>query len=206
MVKKGNKMSTETGLSPETIEEFVLAAHGNYPRVCAMLAEEPSLLNSKWARFDENGLEASGHMGRADIANHLLERGAPLTIFAAGMLGRTEDVAAFLREDPTLASANGVHGISIMYHAALSGKVEIAELLVAHGGGSGAGHALHAAVRPGHMEMVEWLLARGGDPNTLNFEGKTTLDVALALGHAAIADKLRAHGGVEGQAEQERGA
>ncbi|MGA7732427.1 MAG: ankyrin repeat domain-containing protein [Chloroflexia bacterium] len=199
-------MDTTTGLSPEVIEEFVIACHGNYPKIRAMLEQEPGLLNEKWTKFDENGLEASGHMGRADIANHLLEKGAPLTIFAAAMLGRTEDVAAFLSEDPARATAPGVHGISILYHAALSGKVEIAEMLVAHGGGDEAGHALHAAVRPGHVEMVEWLLARGGDPNTLNFEGKTTLDVALAQGHEAVADKLRAHGGVESPIQEERGA
>ena len=198
-------MDTTTELSPELIEEFVIACHGNYPKIRAMLEQEPGLLNEKWTKFDENGLEASGHMGRADIANHLLERGAPLTIFAAAMLGRTEDVAAFLEDNPALANATGVHGFSILFHAALSGKVEIAELLVAHGGGEDADTALHAAVRPGHTEMVEWLLARGGDPNTPDFQGKSTLDVALQQRHTAIADMLRAHGGVETSAE-EKGA
>ncbi len=199
-------MDAHTELSPHLIEDFVLSCHGNYPRVRAMLDYEPRLVSARWLRFDENGLEAAGHMGRADIANHLLAKGEPLTIFAAAMLGRTEDVAAFLKEDPSLATANGVHGISILYHAALSGKVEIAEMLVAHGGGEGASHALHAAVRPGHAEMVEWLLARGGDPNTLNFEGKTTLDVALAQGHKAMADILRLKGTIESPLEHDMGA
>lgn len=195
-------METQTELSPEFIEEFVISAHGNFPKVRAMLEQEPRLLNEKWTKFDENGLEASGHMGRADIANYFLEHGAPLTVFAAAMLGRTEDVAAFLRENPELAKANGVHGISILFHAASSGNIEIVEMLVANGGGADAGNALHAAVRPGHTEMVEWLLARGGDPNTPDFSGKTTLDVALAQGHTAIADTLRAHGGVESPAQE----
>src|SRR5438477_3751958 len=98
-------MNTSVELTPELIEEFVISAHGNYPKVRAMLEQEPRLLNEKWVKFDENALEASGHMGRADIANFLLDRGAPLTIFAAAMLGRMEDVAAFLDEDPARAKA-----------------------------------------------------------------------------------------------------
>lgn len=199
-------MDSNSELSPELIEEFVIAAHSDFPKVQAMLEQEPGLLNRKWERFDENGVEASGHMGRADIITYLLEKGAPLTVFAAAVLGRTEDVARFIEEDPTRASANGVHGFPILFHAALGGKVEIAELLVANGGGSGASTSLHGAVSKGHREMAEWLLARGADPNALNFQRKTTLDVALALGYAEIAEMIRAQGGEESATEEAQGA
>ncbi len=195
--RMNNEIETNTALSAEFVQEFVIAAHSDFPKVREMLAQEPRLLNAKWAQVDENGLEASGHMGRADIANFFLDSGAPLTIFAAAMLGRTEDVETFLKDDPTLASANGVHGISILYHAAHSGKTEIVDLLLANGGGQSASHALHAAVEHGHAEMVERLLALGGDPNATDFRGRTTLDAALAGGHTSIAEMLRAHGGVE---------
>jgi len=190
-------MTTNQQLASETVEEFVLAAHSNFEKVKAMLEKEPALLNAKWDKLNESALEASGHMGLPDIANYLHDKGAPLTIFAAAMLGRTEDVAAFLKEDPSLASANGIHGISILYHAALSGKVEITEMLVSHGGGESAGEALHAAVRPGHIEMVRWLLARGADPNTPNFENKTPFHIAIAGGHKKIAQLLNEVGGTE---------
>jgi ankyrin repeat protein len=182
-------------LDPDLIQTFVGNAHGNLTVVQDLLEKEPRLLNAKWERFDENALEASGHMGRADIATYLLDRGAPLTIFAAAMLGSTEDVAAFLQDNPDLATANGVHGISILYHAALSGKVEIAKMLVEHGGGADAGNAIHAAVAQGHPDMLDWLLTYGADPNAPNYEGKTPLDVALERGHAQIADTLGANGG-----------
>ena len=180
-----------------TIQEFVLAAHNNFDKVKEMLEKEPALLNAKWDKLNESALEASGHMGLPDIANYLLYKGAPLTIFAAAMLGRAEDVEAFLKEGPSLASANGIHGISVLYHAALSGKVEIAEMLVSHGGGQGAGEALHAAIRPGHVDMVKWLLDKGADPNTPNFEGKTPLYMALTSEHEEIARLLRDKGGTE---------
>ncbi len=183
--------------SPETIEEFVISSHFNLPKVQEMLEQEPVLLNQKWTKFDEDALQASGHMGRRDIAEYLLAKGAPLTIFAAAMLGRLEDVERFLADDPGLASANGVHGISILYHTALSGNVQIADILVAHGGGEGTGAALHGAVRPGQIGMVRWLLARGADPNVLDYEGKMPLTVALENGRKEIAEILRQHGGTE---------
>jgi ankyrin repeat protein len=190
-------MSTSVELSPDLVQEFVISAHGDFPKVREMLEQEPGLLNQKWMMFDENALEASGHMGRADIMEYLLGKGAPLTIFAAASLGRPEEVAAYLKENPALATALGVHGMTILYHAALGGKVEIAEMLVANGGGQGANHALHAAVMLGRREMAAWLLARGADPNTLDFANKTTLDVAQSLGYDEIAAMLREHGGVE---------
>jgi len=194
-------MSTAVELSPELIEEFVISAHSDFPKVQEMLERQPSLLNQKWVQFDENALEASGHMGRADIMEYLLGKGAPLTIFAAASLGRPEDVEAFLQEKPELATALGVHGMTILSHTALGGKVEIADMLVAHGGGQGANHALHAAVMLGRSEMTEWLLARDADPNTLDWERKTTLDVALSRGDEEIARMLRERGGVESAAQ-----
>lgn len=184
-------------LSPELIQEFVISAHGDFSKMQEMLEREPGLLNEKWMPFDENALEAAGHMGRADIAEYLLGKGAPLTFFAAAMLGRVDEVSAYLAEKPELATALGVHTISILYHAALSGRVAIAEMLVANGGGEDVSNALHAATEYGHKEMAAWLLDRGADPNTTNFEKKTTLDVALARGHGELAEMLRARGGVE---------
>jgi ankyrin repeat protein len=184
-----------TKLDPELIQTFVGNAHGNFAVVQDLLAQEPRLLNAKWERFDENALEASGHMGRADIATYLLDKGAPLTIFAAAMLGLTDEVTAFLHDDPSLATADGVHGISLLYHAALSGKVELVELLVEHGNATNPSAAIHAAVAQGHPEMTDWLLAHGADPNAPNYEGKTPLDIALERGHARIAESLRAEGG-----------
>jgi uncharacterized protein len=190
-------MDTTAELSPEMIQEFVINAHGNFAKVQQMLEAEPGLLNEKWTMFDECALEASGHMGRADIMEYLLDKGAPLTIFAAASLGRPDDVATFLKENQELATALGVHGMTILYHAALGGTTEIAEMLIANGGGQGVNHALHAAVMLDRRDMVAWLLARGADPNTLSFEQKTTLDVAVASGYDEVADMLREHGGVE---------
>jgi ankyrin repeat protein len=190
-------MDTMAEPSAELVEEFVIAAHGNLEKVRTLLAATPALLNIPWARFDETALAAASHMGNRAIAEHLLAAGAPLTVCTAAMLGDTEQVAAFLDADPTLANATGAHGIPILFHAAMSGNLDVVELLVARGGGAGPDGALHGAVGHGHLAMTRWLLARGADPNTLDFAGKTTLRVALDRGYAEMAGLLRAHGGLE---------
>jgi ankyrin repeat protein len=194
-------MDTSNEPSAELVEEFVIAAHGNLAKVRTLLAATPALLNIPWAKFDELPLAAAAHMGNRAIAEYLLAAGAPLTVCTAAMLGDTAQVTAYLDADPALANATGAHGIPILFHAAMSGNIAVAELLVAQGGGAGQDAALHGAVSHGRTEMVRWLLGRGADPNTLDFAGKTTLRAALDGGHTEIADLLRAHGGLEAAAD-----
>jgi ankyrin repeat protein len=136
-------------------------------------------------------------VGRPDIAGFLLENGAPLTVYAAAMLGEEDRVAEFLQENPSLARTPGVHGFSALYHAGLSGNVEIAELLLAQGGDVGQDAALHAATAGDHRKMTTWLLVHGADVNALNFEGKKPLQVARESGYEDMATLLTEHGGTE---------
>jgi uncharacterized protein len=190
-------MTSSTEQTQELVEQFVLAAHGDFVRVQDLHAHQPGLLNSKWEKFDENALEAAGHMGRRDIAGYVLDNGAPLTIYAAAMLGMEERVASFLQEDPSLARTPGVHGFTVLYHAAFSGKTEIAEILLLQGGDRGKDAALLAATAGGHVEMARWLLAHGANVNGLNFEGKTPLRVAVETDRNDLAGLFRRHAGTE---------
>lgn len=188
-------------LSPDIVKEFVIAAHSDLPKVQAMLADNPALLTveHQWGENDfEDGLGAASHVGNRAIAEYFLAQGAPLTICAAAMLGRLDDVKAFLEGDSSLANARGAHQITVMFHTAMSGSIEIADLLKSHGCKEGYSYALHGAIDFGHKPMVEWLLANGVQLiNALNFEGKTPLKKALEGGHTEIADLIRAHGGTE---------
>ncbi|MDQ6695525.1 MAG: ankyrin repeat domain-containing protein [Chloroflexota bacterium] len=185
-------------LDQEIVEGFVVAAHASLWRVKELYALEPEVLNAVWARFNETALQAASHMGQREIAEFLLAEGAPLDICAAAMLGRKEDVARFLAEDPSLSRATGAHGITLMYHAALGGKPEVCEMLVRHGGAEGMDGALHAAVKSAHLGMVKWLLDNGvKDVNIGNFDGKTPLAMAIQGGHKDIAALIEERGGVE---------
>jgi ankyrin repeat protein len=188
----------DTGLLPETIKEFVIAAHSDLDKTRAMLSASPSLLNAKhqWDENDyEDALGAASHVGNAPIARCLLERGAPMTICTAAMLGDSERVSQYLEDDVSQASAKGAHNIPIMSHAALSGNVEIARMLVDYGGGEGMSHALHMAIGKRHYEMVRWLLENGDiDFAMKNFMGKTHLQASIESDQGDIAALLREYG------------
>ena len=188
-------------LTQELVGEFVLTAHRNSAKVKVLHQQYPALLNARWEKYNETALEAAAHMGERETVEYLLTAGAPLDIYAVAMLGQTDQVAAFLEADPELARAKGIHGISVLYHAALSGNTAVAELLLAHGGGESIdNNALHAATRFGHTEMVGWLLTHGViDVNPLNFNGKTPLQVAVESGHDDIAELLQQHGGTKAE-------
>ncbi|MBI4641287.1 MAG: ankyrin repeat domain-containing protein [Candidatus Tectomicrobia bacterium] len=192
-------MTSAQEMTREMIEGFVIAAHrGDVAKVKELLEKHPALLNARWNRTNETALEAAAHTGQRDVAEYLLSKEAPLDICTASMLGMTDRVASFLEADLSLANARGAHGISVLFHAAMSGQTDIAELLLAHGGGEGIDGSLHGATRFGHTEMVKWLLAHGAkDVNVLNFEQKTPLRVAIERGYNDIADLIRQHGGVE---------
>ena len=130
-----------------------------------------------------------------ELAEHLLAAGAPLDIFTAAMLGRTNEVNAFLDKDPEFVHAGGAHGIPLLVYAGLSGKVELLDLLVERGGGAD-GHtgALHAAARRGYVDVARWVLDRGADSAATDFAGKTPLQQATERNDKAMIALLREFG------------
>jgi ankyrin repeat protein len=183
---------------PDLVARFVGNAHGNLDVVKQMLSEHPELLNAVWQAVNETAIQAATQTGQREIAEFLIARGAPVDICTAAMLGDVRRVDSMLAQDSALAHARGSHDYPVLYHAALSGNPDVAELLKQYGGGEGMEFALHAAVLSGKPEMVIWLLANGArDVNVPNYEGKTPLTVALERGYFDIADILQSEGGVE---------
>ena len=112
-------------LPPDLVKEFVGAAHGNLDRTRELLGNEPGLLNATWdwkAGDFETALGGAGHMGRRDIALHLLENGARIDLFVAAMLGEMAIVKAVLDAHPRMVESRGPHGITLMKHALAGGK------------------------------------------------------------------------------------
>ncbi len=185
-------------LSQDLIDEFVGAAHGDLARVKELLAQHPDLLGAR-ARWEEAALGAAAHVGAEEVAKFLLQAGAPLDICTAAMLGLTDRVRAMVVADQRQAHTTGAHGISVLYHAAIRGCIDIADLLVAHGAdvnvGEGANAPLHGAATFGQETMVEWLLAHGARVNAPDYNRRTPLRLAVDNGHHEVADILRRHGG-----------
>jgi hypothetical protein len=107
------------------VQDFVIYAHMDLGMVKKLLEKEPALLNATmdWGGGDwESGLGGASHMGRRDIVEFLLSKGARIDIFCAAMMGQLEAVKAFLTLQPKLIDAKGPHGFSLHFHAQVGQK------------------------------------------------------------------------------------
>jgi len=194
-------MSMEQVSNSELVREFVIAGHGNLPRVKELLGQHPELLNAAypWSETDkETAIMAAGQVGSVSVAEYLLAQGAPLGICNAAMLGRRNDVERFLANNPESIRAKGAHGIPLLAHAALSGNNDLVKMLVENGAVEGTSFALHNAVSRGHFEVARWLLDNAKpDVNWKNYQGKTALEVALERKNDSLVRTLREHGASE---------
>lgn len=102
------------------VKEFVGAAHGNLDKTREMLASQPGLLNATWdwgGGDFETALGGASHMGRRDIAEFLIGKGARMDLFAAAMLGKLDVVKAACAAYPGIHLAPGPHKITLIAHA-----------------------------------------------------------------------------------------
>jgi hypothetical protein len=105
-------------------KEIVGVSHGNLARVKELVRQHPALAKASfdWGYGDwETALGAAAHTGRREIAELLIENGAPATLFSAVMLGQLDLVKAFLAATPGAQRVRGPHSISLMTHARLGG-------------------------------------------------------------------------------------
>jgi hypothetical protein len=111
-------------LAGDLVKRFVVAAHGDLDATRDLLDKEPRLIKATWdwgGGDFETALGGASHMGRRDIAGFLLERGAPIDLFAAAMLGELSIVRAALEARASLARVPGPHGIPLLAHAKAGG-------------------------------------------------------------------------------------
>src|SRR3989441_6596204 len=166
-----------------------------------MLAENPELLNIsyRWNENDtETAIQAAAQVGNANVAQFLLNEGAPLQICTAAMLDMQDEVEHRLNDDPQNAKATGAHGIPLLPHAVWTENLRLVQLVFERGAKSGATLALHNALSRGNYEIVEWLLDNAGpDIRAKNFQGKTPLTVATELGNDRVVGLLKRHGAMD---------
>jgi len=106
------------------LQDFIIFAHSELEMTQKLLDREPGLLNGAvdWGGGDfETALGGAAHMGRRDIVNFLLERGARIDVFCAAMLGQLDAVRSFLTLQPALIDAKGPHGFGLHFHAQVGG-------------------------------------------------------------------------------------
>ena len=97
-----------------------------------MLAEQPALVNGVWdwgGGDFETALGGASHMGRRDIAEFLLEKGARMDLFAAATLGKLEIIKAAVAAYPAIVRVPGPHKIPLIAHAERGGSADVVEFL-----------------------------------------------------------------------------
>ncbi len=112
-------------LNRQLIQDFVIFAHSDIDMTKKLLDREPMLVNAfmDWGAGDwESGLGGASHMGRRDIVELLLERGARMDIFCAAMMGQLAAVKSFLTLQPKFIDCRGPHGFTLHFHGQLAGK------------------------------------------------------------------------------------
>jgi hypothetical protein len=212
LAQQGDKEERTKPLRPEPqrgprqdlalVQAFVQAGHAdrNLARVQEYLSQDPKLVLAAWDWGGgdwETALGGASHTGSREMARYLLSQGARIDTFCAAMLGERQVVAALVASDPSVVAVKGPHGYTLLYHAAISGDVAIAEILKPHLGSQPRlySQALTAAVRDGHLAMTRWLFANGdADPNAEDALGKRPLTTALEKGFQEVAQELRRHG------------
>jgi hypothetical protein len=106
----------------EIASEVVGVSHFNLPRLKELVDIRPELARASWDwGFGdwESAIAAASHVGRKDIADYLISKGAVPTIFTYAMLGAYDTVKPMIDFYPGIQKNFGPHGISLLQHAKL---------------------------------------------------------------------------------------
>ena len=169
-------------------------AAGDSEGVSALLAEDPSLVNSRGEDGVSAVLLARYRFDRATM-DTLLAADPDLDIFEGAALGRIDRVRAALDDDPVAVRAFSPDGFTALHLAAFFGKPEIARALLDAGApvdayttNDLANQPLHAAAAGRHLEVCRLLLGAGADVNATQHGGYTPLHESAQSGDVELTE------------------
>jgi uncharacterized protein len=181
---------------------------GRLDEVRAMVERDRALLSAR----DANGVSAillAVYHGKAEVAQLLVEMGAPIDIFEASALGKADRIAALLRADPSRVSAYSQDGFYPLGLAAFFGHLDAVRALIAAGADVHAVarnafkvQPIHAAAASRNLDIVRAVLEAGADPNVPQQQGFVPLHEAGTNGNRALAELLIQHGADPHQANE----
>ncbi len=189
------------GLPPLWVNEFVMSAHFDLEKTKRLYATCSDLLLGR-STFDELAVEGAAHMGRADIAEFLLDKGSPLSLCTASMLGLLDRVKRLLEEDSQRVRERGAHDFPLIWYPAWGKEqVETAEYLLRSGADPDAASlgstALHIAAKKGQYEMCRLLLEHGANPDLLGRAAdgsmQTPVQMAAKAGHNRLVELFHSY-------------
>lgn len=151
------------------------------------------------------------YYGEPELAQLMVQQGAPVTIFAAAALGDLERARTLLADDPALCEAVAPDGFTPLGLASFFGHTDIVALLLDQG--ADPNHAshnvqevapLHSAAAGRHLEIARMLINRGADVLARQAGEFTPLHSAAQNGQIELVELLLEHG-ADTQATSARG-
>lgn len=110
--------------------EVIGVSHFNLDRLKQLVDIRPELSKTAWDwGFGdwESAIGAASHVGRKDIVDYLIGKGAVPTIFTYAMLGNFDMVKSIINTYPGIQKNLGPHGISLLQHAKTALKADGAD-------------------------------------------------------------------------------
>jgi hypothetical protein len=104
-------------------------------------------------------------MGRQDMAEFFIEKGSPVSVCTACMLGHQDEVKKLLADDPNRVHERGAHDFPLIWYTAFG---------------------------PERPEMLEMLLAAGADVHA-GMMGNTIVQLATKKKYNRILEIVNAH-------------
>ena len=165
-----------------------LAARKGYDSMVNWLLTQGAEININDAE-GKTPLFRAAFENRTNTVELLLNKGARLDVFAATILGKTNELTAILKADPELANEKSGGDWRPLHFAAAFGQVEATKILIAHkaevnardSSGFTPLHAVAIGARPGHVGVAEILLANGANPDAKSEKWGTALDLARSI-------------------------
>ncbi|WP_412561107.1 hypothetical protein [Winogradskyella sp. MIT101101] len=107
-------------IDDEIVSEVVGKSHFDLDRVKELVDKRTELARATWDwSFGdwESAIEAASNVGRRDIVDYLMSKGARPTMFTYAMLGGYNIVKSMIEMTPGIQKLQGPHGISLLQHA-----------------------------------------------------------------------------------------
>ena len=173
---------------------------GKIDDVTQLVRQNPALKEARDANGASAILVATYNM-KPEVANALIELGAPIDIFEASVLGKVDRIQEILKADPARVSEHAPDGFTPVALASFFGQLAAAQTLIAAGADVNAAaknplkvQALHAAVAGRNLEIVTAVLNAGADPNAQQQAGHRPMHEAGSNANRKLAELLLAHG------------